>query len=127
MAAILLTICVAAGIAAAAAATVKKFRQGGGCCGSHEAAVWKTGVRYHKRGQYPWETRLTIGGMTCDNCARKVENALNRVPGTWAKVSISDAAARVRTEERPDEQSLKRAVREAGYTVLTILPAVRRE
>ena len=127
MAAILLTICVAAGIAAAAAATARRFRQGGGCCGSHEAAVRKTGAPRRRRGQYPWETRLTIGGMTCDNCARKVENALNGVPGTWAKVSISDSIARVRSEEKPDAQSLKQAVREAGYTVLSVSPAVRRE
>ena len=127
MAAILLTICVAAGIAAAAAATARRFRQGGGCCGSHEAAVRKTGAPRRKRGQYPWETRLTSGGMTCDNCARKVEKALNGVPGTRAKVSISDSIARVRTEEKPDAQSLKQAVREAGYTVLSVSPAVRRE
>ena len=60
---------------------------------------------------------LRIGGMTCENCARKVENALNRLDGTWAIVSISGGSAKVLSKTPPDEAAIREAVRGAGYVV----------
>ena len=55
--------------------------------------------------------------MTCENCARKVENALNRLDGTWAIVSISGGSAKVLSKTPPDEAAIREAVRGAGYVV----------
>lgn len=98
---------------------VQRSRKGSACCGEHEAAVARTGVRDRNASHYAHEVRLEIGGMTCDNCARKVENALNALEGTWATVKIADHTARVRTRAQPDEAALRTAVREAGYVVLS--------
>ena len=97
--------------------TVLRSRKGGGCCGEHETAAKKTVISDRNPSHYPYTVTLAIGGMTCENCARKVENALNRLDGTWASVSISDHTAKVRCKKQPDETTLRTAVREAGYVV----------
>ena len=97
--------------------TVRKFRKGGGCCGGHEALPKKTAVRDRNQAHYPYEVTLEIGGMTCENCARRVENALNQLEGVWAAVRINSRCAIVRLKQTPSESELRRAVRDAGYTV----------
>ena len=85
-----------------------KMRHGGGCCGSHEAAEKKVKVT------------LTIDGMTCSNCSRRVENALNSLDGIWAKVDLGERKADVRLKQAPDNDALRHAVQDVGYTVLSI-------
>ena len=64
---------------------------------------------------------MQIGGMTCENCARRVENALNSLDNVWAEVRISDHTAVVRLKQEPDVRELSRKVTEAGYAVTRIL------
>ena len=65
-----------------------------------------------------YEARLTIDGMTCANCARKVENALNRMDGSWATFSIAQHEARLLSKEPPDEKAIRQAMQQAGYVVM---------
>lgn len=95
-------------------------KRGGGCCGEHEEAVRKAPVLDKNRSHYPYRLRMEIGGMTCSNCVGKVENALNSLPGTWAKVDIGTKMAYILSKEPPDGQRLKRAVSSAGYVVLKV-------
>ena len=94
-----------------------RSRKGGGCCGEHESAEKKVTVSDRNKAHYPYAVLLQIGGMTCENCARKVENALNLLDGTWAVVSISGGSAKVLSKTPPDEAALREAVRGAGYVV----------
>ena len=106
-------------VAGAAALRVRKrAKSGGGCCGDREAAVPKTAVKDRNRAHYPHELTLQIGGMTCENCARRVENALNALPGTWASVSMDGRKARIRLKQPADMALLREAVRQAGYVAL---------
>ena len=114
----ILIIVLIAVIAAAAWKTYQKLHKGSGCCGEHEAAEKKKAAADRNKSHYKYSTDLEIGGMTCSNCARKVENALNELPGTWAKVNAAEGTARVRTKEAADMKQLKEAVRKAGYVVL---------
>ena len=61
---------------------------------------------------------MGIGGMTCENCARKVANTINAVEGLWAVVSYENRTADVRAKSMPDEASLRRLVSDAGYVVM---------
>ena len=97
---------------------IRKSQKGGGCCGEHEAAPKRLPVEDRIKSHYPHKVILQIGGMTCENCAIRVENALNVLPGTWAKVDIADKKATVLLKEEPDIKQLRRAVSGAGYTVL---------
>jgi copper chaperone CopZ len=104
-------------ISLAVVTAARKMRRGGGCCGEHEAVEKKVAAADRNKSHYPWAATLGIGGMTCENCSRKVENALNTLKGTWASVSISSHSARVLCKEEPDEALLREAVRGAGYVV----------
>ena len=96
---------------------IRRAKKGGGCCGEHET-VAKSAVADRNRSHYPYTAALQIGGMTCENCARRVENALNALDGVWASVDLSGHTARVRGKTEPDRQALSDAVRRAGYVVL---------
>ena len=104
-------------IVIAAAAAVKKFTKGGGCCGEHEETEKRIKVKDRNVRNYPYTAELKIGGMTCDNCARRVENALNGLKDTWATVRIDNSRAVVRTKNTPDEEQIRETVRQAGYVV----------
>lgn len=99
----------------------KKARRGGGCCGEHEEAEKRRRVSDRNPFHYPYSVELKIGGMTCENCARRVENALNAMDGVWAKADISAHKAAVRLKQPPDEATLSRAVAGAGYVVLGMI------
>ena len=98
--------------------TVKKYRKGSGCCGEHQAMEKKVRVTDRIPSHYPYLAALKIGGMTCENCSRRVENALNRMDGIWATVSLSGGTAVVRSKTPPDETMIREAVRKAGYVVM---------
>ena len=98
----------------------EKRKKGGACCGQHEKTVKRVPAADRDRSHYRLKRTLTIGGMTCENCARRVENALNAVPGVWAKVDIAEKRAVVLLKERIEDTALKKAVSSAGYTVLDI-------
>ena len=69
---------------------------------------------------YPYSDELIIGGMSCDGCARNVENALNALNGVWATVMFADHTARVRSKHPIDREVLEAAVRDAGYYVMKL-------
>ena len=59
---------------------------------------------------------LQVEGMTCDNCARRLERALAQTPGvTSANVALE--ANRVTVEGSVTARELEAAVRGAGYAV----------
>ena len=96
-----------------------KLRQGGCCCGEREPAEKKVRVADRTRSHYPYHAVLKIDGMVCANCARRVENAINRMDGYWAEADVAGARANVHCKEKPDLGQLKEAVRAGGYTVLS--------
>lgn len=62
-------------------------------------------------------TTLRIGGMTCEHCARTVEDALSGVPGiTSASVSYKDGLASVSVQNKINTDSLVNAVKAGGYS-----------
>ena len=63
------------------------------CCGGPEVKSHK--VDDMDETHYPYTYDLSIDGMACSNCARTVENALNREKGLWARVNLSKKEAHV--------------------------------
>lgn len=64
--------------------------------------------------------QMTIGGMTCMNCQKHVEKALNAVPGVSAKVDWETGTAQITAENGIDDETLKQAVEKEGYDVVSI-------
>ena len=98
--------------------TVQRFRgrAKSSCCGGAEAPTRKT-VEDTDESHYPYRYRLAVGGMHCSHCAVNVENALNALPGVWAKVQLAKNEADVRTKKPVDEAAFAETLRDAGYAL----------
>lgn len=115
---VMLVAALVVALVVAACVVRRRATRGSACCGEHEQAPSRVRVRDRNKAHYAFATTLSIGGMTCDNCAARVENALNEMPDTWAKVSIASREAIVRTKAEPDLERIRAAVAHAGYVVL---------
>ena len=96
---------------------VKNLRHG--CCGG--SGEEKVKVADKNAAHYPYSVTLKIEGMRCANCTDRVENALNRLDGIWAKVSLKRAEAVLRSKSVLDDETLRTAVAWAGYRVTEIV------
>ena len=96
---------------------VKNLRHG--CCGG--SGEEKVKVADKNAAHYPYSVTLKIEGMRCANCTGRVENALNRLDGVWAKVSLKRAEAVLRSKSVIDDETLRTAVARAGYRVTEIV------
>ena len=98
--------------------TIQKLRgkAKSSCCGGAEAPTRKP-VADTDETHYPYRYRLAVGGMHCSHCAVNVENALNAMPGVWAKVQLQKNEADVRAKQPVDEAAFAEALQKAGYTL----------
>ncbi len=75
-----------------------------------QAAAWAGPTLY----------RITVSGMVCSFCAQGIEKRVQAIPGTES-VRIDLSKGLVEVTARPganiDADSLKRAIRDAGYDV----------
>ena len=115
---IIITIIIAAIAVFGLVNYIKKLKKGGDCCPEHEEATKSVKVKDRDKSHYPYEAKLAIDGMSCGNCVRNVENALNSLEGTWASVSLEDNQATVLLKSPADIEKLSKAVSDAGYCVL---------
>ena len=92
-----------------------------GCCGSSgEKAVKRIKVKDRDLSHYPHQCILKVDGMSCGNCAIRVENALNAMEGVWARVNLESGEASVYMKQEYGDKALKDAVKACGYTVFRI-------
>ena len=89
-----------------------------GCCGEHEAPAKKIKAADANKSHYPHRLIMGVDGMTCQNCQRHVENALNTLPDTLAEVNLSAQNVTIWTKADADEDALRKAIRDAGYLPL---------
>ncbi|MEU8686937.1 heavy metal translocating P-type ATPase [Streptomyces sp. NPDC048665] len=61
-------------------------------------------------------TDLTVGGMTCAACVRRVEKKLGKLEGVTATVNLATGRARVSHPAQISAADLVAAVEKAGYT-----------
>ncbi|MFD4787078.1 heavy metal translocating P-type ATPase [Streptomyces sp. NPDC058459] len=61
-------------------------------------------------------TDISVGGMTCAACVRRVEKKLSKLDGVVASVNLATGIARVSHPESVAPQVLLTAVEQAGYT-----------
>jgi heavy metal translocating P-type ATPase len=75
----------------------------------------------------PATTELHVTGMTCNNCARKVTNAAQNVPGVHSvSVNVAAAHASVRWSAGTDKDvtAVLTAISQAGFAANELSPAV---
>ena len=94
-----------------------KHFKGGGCCGSGSHTIRSKKTLTEAR---TGEKTLTIEGMHCENCAIRVENALNRLDGVVCRVNLKRKTAQVSYSREPSDEDLRSIVEKLGYTVTEI-------
>ena len=63
---------------------------------------------------------MKIEGMMCTHCSGRVEKALNAIEGVSATVDLAAKAAQITAEPQVKDSTLKAAVENAGYEVVSI-------
>lgn len=101
--------------------SIKHFKGEGACCGGGSGLV-KTKKPGKKKldGPAVGHCTIQISGMHCRNCVNSVTKALNAIDGVAAKVSLKNNSAEVSFDRDIDKGDLKRAVKKAGFEVVSI-------
>ncbi len=64
---------------------------------------------------------ILISGMTCGHCVKRVENVLNGIDGVHSVVvSLEEKRATIEADDNIEDQLLKDAIDDVGYTVEAI-------
>ena len=97
---------------------VHHLNHGGGCCGEHDAPARKVKAADTNKSHYLHRLVMGVDGMTCQNCQRHVENALNAMTDTLAEADLSAQKVTVWTKADADEDAIRQTIRDAGYLPL---------
>ncbi len=98
----------------------KRIKYGSACCGTRDAAPKKIKVKDKNKSHYPHTYTLTVDGMHCSNCARRVENALNSKEGLWASVKLENNTVLVRAKNPMGWEDFSTVITKAGYTLIEL-------
>lgn len=61
---------------------------------------------------------ISVSGMTCQNCARHVTEALKELPGVSdARVDLATNSATIESSRELSREELAQALDEAGYSL----------
>ena len=93
-----------------------------GCCGAGGDSEQRICKSADLSG-YAHRYSVKIGGMTCKNCALRIENAFNRQEGIAARVDFKSGLAEVASNAQIPELTLRKTVVELGYSVEKITQA----
>ena len=66
------------------------------------------------------EKKILIEGMACHHCSGRVEKVLNEMEGVSATVNLEEKTAYVTVANNTSDSELKKAIEDAGYTVVSI-------
>ena len=91
-----------------------------GCCGSGGDVEKKIKVQDRELSHYPHHWVIEIEGMTCKNCAMRIENAFNIEEGCYAKVDLKKKMADLYTKFECTESEIKERIRKSGYQTVQI-------
>ena len=83
-------------------------------------AVVKKVKEKHLDGPVMGTKTMKIKGMTCEHCVNNVTNAINKVAGASAKVSLKDKEAIISYDRELSNIELRKAVEDAGYEVISL-------
>ena len=116
---VIITVVLIVIIALAVYNTIRRIRYGSSCCGERDPAEKKIKVADTNIHNYPYTYTLQIDGMHCANCARRIENALNRLEGRWATADVGKKEVLLRSKSEESESELGSIIASAGYTMLS--------
>ena len=99
---------------------VKKLKSG--CCGAGGDEVEKIHPSDKDISHYPYACKIGIEGMSCRNCATRIENAFNEKYDYYAKVSLKNKYAMVHMKKPVLDNELRQIFQRAGYETISLEP-----
>lgn len=87
-----------------------------GCCGTGGDEE-KTSEIKSDLSEYKYKCTVKIGGMSCKNCAARIENAFNRKDGLHADVNFKSGTAEIYSNTDVTEFTIRQTVVGLGYSV----------
>ena len=87
-----------------------------GCCGASGDKERKI-TKNTDLAECKFRYFVKIGGMSCKNCAVRIENAFNRQEGIFARVDFKSGSAEVSAKEPLPEIVIRQTVIGLGYSV----------
>ncbi len=94
--------------------SIKHFKGDDGCCGGGGNEMF---VKRRKLDRVLYSKKVIIKGMVCDNCARRIHNALNSMEGISAKVIRSKDMAVIKYAIEIDDEKISKTITDLGYKV----------
>lgn len=92
--------------------TVKHFKGKGGCCGG---GSYKP--RRKKLSDVKYKKTFKVGGMHCEHCKNRVEEAINDIKGIAGKVDLKKGELTVSYEDNVADEIIKTKIERIGYTI----------
>ena len=99
---------------------IKHFKGDSPCCGGGGSGLIKPAAEKRLDGAVLGRKTVKISGMHCDHCVRSVTEAINKIDGASAKVSLKAQTATVSYDRPVEDEKIRRAVEEAGFQVVSI-------
>lgn len=94
-----------------------KKRLKGGCCSSGSTKK----IKPKAKGDFPFEARAEIIGMSCTNCSLRLENAFNSMPDLSASVSLKKAQAVIKCKREITRDEIEEIIKKCGFEAGNIL------
>ena len=117
---VLLVAAFVSAVLIASAAILFIFRRKPSCCEADGESEKRIKVQDKNPDHYPYCVRISISGMNCRRCGRRVENALNTKGTVWAIADVKEGTALVRMKEALPDDTLRKIVSRLGFTVMGI-------
>ena len=111
---IIITVIIIIGVTASLS-YIKKMKSGSCCSGEINCRIEKVKVKGKNKNNYPYKKVLKIGGMSCTNCARTIENNINKIGNVYAKVDFDKEEAEILMKEDIDNKIFENIIKESGY------------
>lgn len=92
--------------------SIKHFKGEGVCCGGGGYKPKRkklSGVKYTKK--------FKVGGMHCEHCKNRVEEAVNDIKGVAGRVDLKKGELTVSYAEDAPDEIIKAKIEKKGYTV----------
>lgn len=90
-----------------------------GCCGAGENII-KIKPKITNKKHYEYKAIVSIGGMTCQNCATRIENAFNKKGSYFAKVNLRKKSVEILSEGILTEDEVRDIIESCGYTFINM-------
>lgn len=99
---------------------LKRIKYGSSCCGEKDALPPRVKVKDKNKKNYPFRYLLSVDGMHCSGCVRKIENKFNTNDYMWAKANLEKKEVSLLSKTEIDEKTAAKIVSDAGFTMLSM-------